>query len=132
MNATSSRLKLISYIALLASIGFGITGQLLMKHTMSNPSGGLFTWSFIQQLVIALTIYSLGVANWILALRSVKLSIAYPLSSLNYVGILVGSYYLFGETITLTRIVGVILIFIGVLFVVLPIKKHKQLQRDSS
>ncbi|MCV3214654.1 EamA family transporter [Plectonema radiosum NIES-515] len=133
MNAESSpsRLKLISYLTLFLSIAFGIVGQLLMKHTMSNKSEGLFTWTFIQQLVLALSVYSLGIVNWIFALRTVKLSIAYPLSSLNYVGILFGSYYFFDEKITLIRVVGVVLIFLGVLLVALPIK-NSQIQKGVS
>jgi multidrug transporter EmrE-like cation transporter len=122
MNSESpSRLKFISYAALFTSIAFGIVGQLLMKYTMSHTGEGLLAWSFLQKLVIALTTYSLGILNWIFALRVVKLSIAYPLTSLNYVGILLGSYYFFGEQITLIRVVGVILIFAGVLLVALPI-----------
>ncbi|MBR8835671.1 MAG: EamA family transporter [Stigonema ocellatum SAG 48.90 = DSM 106950] len=132
MNSESppSRLKLISYTALLASIGFGITAQLLMKHTMSSTGKG-FTMSSIIELLIALTIYSLGIVNWIFALRVVKLSIAYPLTSLNYVGILLGSYYIFNEKITPLRVLGVVLIFIGVLFVALPIKSGKHIQAGS-
>nr|WP_229548607.1 EamA family transporter [Nostoc sp. CHAB 5836] len=90
---------------------------------MSHRNEGIFTWIFIQQLVLSISVYCLGVVNWILALRSVKLSVAYPLTSLNYVGILFGSYYFFNEVITLTRIAGVITIFIGVLLVVIPLKK---------
>jgi len=133
MNAESSpsRLKLISYLTLFLSIAFGIVGQLLMKHTMSNKTEQLFTWTFIQQLVLALSVYSLGIVNWIFALRTVKLSIAYPLTSLNYVGILLGSYYFFDEKITLIRVVGVVLIFLGVLLVALPIKNSK-IQKGAS
>ncbi|MGI8499977.1 MAG: EamA family transporter [Hassallia sp.] len=133
MNGESSpsRLKLISYLTLFLSIAFGIVGQLLMKHTMSNKTEQLFTWAFIQQLVLALSVYSLGIVNWIFALRTVKLSIAYPLTSLNYVGILLGSYYFFDEKITLIRVVGVVLIFLGVLLVALPIK-DSQIQKGAS
>ncbi len=133
MNAESSpsRVKLISYLTLFLSIAFGIVGQLLMKHTMSNKTEGLFTWTFIQQLVLALSVYSLGIVNWIFALRTVKLSIAYPLTSLNYVGILLGSYYFFDEKITLIRVVGVVLIFLGVLLVALPIK-NSQIRKGAS
>ncbi len=116
------RQKILSYGTLFASIGFGIVGQLLMKRTMSSSTVG-FNWTFTQQLILALTVYSLGIVNWILALRVVKLSIAYPLTSLNYVGILFGSYYLFDEKITPIRIAGVVLIFLGVLLVALPIQK---------
>ena len=125
-ESLSHRLKLISYTALFVSIGFGIVGQLLLKHTMSGTGQGLFTWSFFHQLFMALTIYSLGIVNWIFALRSVKLSIAYPLTSLNYVGILLGSHYFFHESITTLRVVGVVLIFLGVLLVALPLKTRKQ------
>ena len=133
MNAESSpsRLKLISYLTLFLSIAFGIVGQLLMKHTMSNKTEQLFTWTFIQQLVLALSVYSLGIVNWIFALRTVKLSIAYPLTSLNYVGILLGSYYFFDEKITLIRVIGVVLIFLGVLLVALPIK-NRQIHKGAS
>ncbi|MBN3946466.1 MAG: EamA family transporter [Nostoc sp. NMS7] len=118
-----SHFKITPYIILFISILFSISGQLLMKHTMSHTNEGLFTWVFIQQLTLAVSVYCLGIVNWILALRSVKLSIAYPLTSLNYVGILFGSYYFFNEVITLTRIAGVITIFLGVLLVVIPLKK---------
>ncbi|MEH1793249.1 small multidrug resistance protein [Nostoc sp. 'Peltigera membranacea cyanobiont' 213] len=118
-----SNFKIIPYFILFVSILFSISGQLLMKNTMSHAEEGLFTWEFIQKLVLAVSVYCLGVVNWILALRSVKLSVAYPLTSLNYVGILFGSYYFFNEVITLTRIAGVITIFMGVLLVVLPVKK---------
>ena len=121
----SSNFKIIPYIILFVSILLSICGQLLMKNAMLYTSEGVFTWDFIQKLSLAITVYCLGIVNWILALRSVKLSIAYPLTSLNYVGILFGSYYFFNEVITLTRLVGVVTIFLGVLLVVIPIKKLK-------
>lgn len=94
-----------------------------MKKAMSYNSDTFFTWSFGLQLGIALLVYTIGVMNWVLALRSVKLSIAYPLTSLNYVGILFGSYYFFREEITVNRIIGITLVFAGSLFVVLGSKK---------
>lgn len=128
---SNSKLKLISYVTLFASIAFSIVGQLLMKHTMSNTAEGFFTQSFIQQLALAIITYSLGVMNWVVALRFIKLSVAYPLTSLNYVGILLGSHYFFHEEITLIRVVGVALIFIGVLFVVIPVK-NRTVQKGAS
>ncbi|MBX9254450.1 EamA family transporter [Desmonostoc muscorum CCALA 125] len=120
-----SRFQITSYVILLVSVLFSISGQLLMKHTMSNSHEGLFTWEFIQQLTLSVTVYCLAIVTWILALRTVKLSIAYPVTSLNYVGILFGSYYFFNEEITLTRILGVLTIFLGVLLVVIPLKSSQ-------
>ncbi|WP_445636586.1 EamA domain-containing protein [Nostoc sp. DSM 114161] len=121
----NSRFQITSYIILLVSILFSISGQLLMKHTMSNSHAGLLNWQFLQQLALSVAVYCLGIVSWILALRTVKLSIAYPVTSLNYVGIFLGSYYFFNEVITLTRILGVLTIFTGVLLVVIPIKKSQ-------
>ena len=102
-----------------------------MKRTMSNTGESLLSWSFLQQLVLALSVYTFGVVNWVFALRFVKLSVAYPLTSLNYVGILLGSYYFFNEAVTPGRIVGVFLVFIGVLLVVLPVKSNSRLRQGS-
>jgi len=129
MNSSPApRFKVISYAALFASILFGIVGQLLMKYTMSHKAGELLSWTFIQQLALALTVYSLGVINWIYALRFVKLSIAYPLTSLNYVGIILGSYYFFNEEITVVRVVGIALVFTGVVLVAIPVNFAKRSQ----
>ena len=124
-TSQSSNFKIIPYIILFVSILFSICGQLLMKNAMIHTNEEVLNWEFLQKLSLAITVYCLGIVNWILALRSVKLSIAYPLTSLNYVGILFGSYYFFNEVITLTRIVGVITIFWGVILVVNPIKQLK-------
>lgn len=120
-----SRVQITSYIILLVSVLFSISGQLLMKHTMSNSHQGLLNWEFLQQLALSVTVYCLAIVTWILALRTVKLSIAYPVTSLNYVGILLGSSYFFNEVITVTRILGVLTIFAGVLLVVIPLKKSQ-------
>ena len=123
----SSRIGFIAYITLLASIAFSITGQLLMKWTMLNSLEALFTQSFWQQLILAVGFYSLGVVNWVIALRFIKLSVAYPVASLDYIGILLGSHYFFNDEIPPIRLVGVFFVFVGVLLVALPQKKHRSM-----
>jgi multidrug transporter EmrE-like cation transporter len=107
----------VAYLHLAASIGFGVAGQLLMKsaalNSAQNPQGLISLAT-----LLALGVYGLGVVNWILALRNVNLGVAYSVSSLNYVGIFLGSYFLFDEVITVQRLIGVGLIFIGVLLIV--------------
>lgn len=114
-----SRRRVIAIAALIASIGLGTIGQLMLKsaalHSVSGPLG----LGTAVRTVLALGVYSLGIANWIVALRDVKLSVAYPVSSLNYVGILAGSAWLFGERIGMMRLSGVLLIVAGVMLVVL-------------
>src|ERR1700674_116613 len=111
--SNDERVPTIYYAALYSSIGFGVAGQLLMKWAALGTVGSASVWTSLPNLIVALAVYSLGVLNWIFALRGVRLSVAYSLSSLNYVGILFGSYYWFGEQIGGMRIVGVLLIFTG-------------------
>jgi multidrug transporter EmrE-like cation transporter len=121
--------RTIAYLALTASLVFGIGGQLLMKsaalNSVSQGSHGLISVATL----IALGVYGLGVINWIIALRGVNLGVAYSLSSLNYVGIFLGSYFLFNEVITTQRLIGVALIFLGVLLIV--IRAHSVTTRSA-
>ena len=103
--------------ALSLSILFGVAGQLLMKWAALRTVGAPLTWSLVPSLGLALFVYSLGIANWVVALRHLRLSVAYPLTSLNYVGILAGSYYWFGEHVSLGRAAGVAMIFLGVMLI---------------
>ena len=123
------RLKAAHYFALCLSIAFGVAGQLLMKWAALGTTAPVSAWVALPQLTLALGIYSFGVLNWIFALRGVKLSVAYSLSSLNYVGILLGSHYWFGEQISDLRIGGVSLIFLGVMCIVLLSKAPRRRDR---
>lgn len=52
---------------------------------------------------------------WILILKKVSISLAYPMMSLTYVIILVFSYLIFNETITTYNIIGTALIITGII-----------------
>lgn len=68
-------------------------------------------------IFFGLVLYVLSVALWIFVLAKVDVSYAYPLSSLGYVlTALVGAYCL-GETLSLTRWCGIIVILGGVYLV---------------
>jgi len=109
----------LAFAPLCASILLGIAGQLMLKWSAVHVVGAPFSVLSAVQLGAALLIYSLGVVNWVLALRRLRLSVAYPVTSVSYVGILCGSYWWFGEQITVWRALGVVLIFFGVMLVVL-------------
>jgi drug/metabolite transporter (DMT)-like permease len=90
-----------------------------MKAAALQTVGSAIDLSLLFVLVSALLVYSLGVMNWIFALRHLDLSIAYPLTALSYAGILGGSYYWFGERLSAVRLIGVVFIFAGVMLVAL-------------
>lgn len=61
---------------------------------------------------IALYILSMGV--WIVVLSKLPVSVAYPLLSIGYVVTAIFGYFLFGESISIAKIVGITVIIIGV------------------
>lgn len=68
-------------------------------------------------LIGGLFFFGLGFLVWVLILNKVPLGSAAPLMSLGYVFILVLSYFLFKEPITATKIVGVLVILLGVIII---------------
>ena len=61
-----------------------------------------------------LACYVISVVVWIMALSRVEVSIAYPMLSIGYVVNALAAWYLFGEAVTVSRIVGIGIIIIGV------------------
>ena len=61
-----------------------------------------------------LTCYAISVVVWILALSRVEVSIAYPMLSIGYVVNAVAAYVLFGEAVSVQRLVGIGIIIVGV------------------
>ena len=64
-----------------------------------------------------LTCYVISVVVWILALSRVEVSIAYPMLSIGYVVNAAAAWWLFGEAVSLTRLVGIGVIIVGVYIV---------------
>ncbi len=61
-----------------------------------------------------LACYVISVVVWIMALSRVEVSIAYPMLSIGYVVNALAAWYLFGEAVTISRIVGIGIIIVGV------------------
>lgn len=102
---------------------FGICGQLLLKRGMNGISVTVNGLGMIQQMVFSpwvisgLLVYGTGVIFWLLALSNFELSYVYPFASLSYIGIIIGSYFLFKERITMMRVLGIAVIIAGVLII---------------
>lgn len=65
-------------------------------------------------IVAGLGCYVISVAVWIVGLSRVPVSIAYPMLSLGYVVNAVAAHYLLGESVTLSRWLGIGFIIVGV------------------
>ena len=117
----------IAIIYILISVVTSTVGQLLLKQGMNNMgsitlSADQFlstTWKMATNpyVFIGLVIYLAGTIFWLAALSRVDLSYAYPFASLSYVVMLVASWMMFDEKITISRLIGTVVIGIGVLLI---------------
>jgi multidrug transporter EmrE-like cation transporter len=64
-----------------------------------------------------LACYVVSVAVWIVGLSRVPVSIAYPMLSVGYIVNAVAAWYLFGESLTAQKLVGIAFIIAGVFLV---------------
>jgi uncharacterized membrane protein len=90
-----------------------------MSAISQNAAGGSVLMRIITSpwVIIGMVLYATGVLFWLLALSHGELSQIYPFSSLAYIGIVIGSYFIFHERITLLRLVGVGIIICGLIVI---------------
>ncbi|PZE19619.1 hypothetical protein CBW46_017950 [Paenibacillus xerothermodurans] len=111
------------YIWLIASIALGAAGQVLMKWGIESLKTGDASAAIGAKLLTAwpvvagLASYGLSSVFWLLALRRFPLSTAYPMVSLSYILVMVLSFYLFQETISIQKWAGAVVICAGVLLI---------------
>lgn len=76
-------------------------------------------WRILTEphIVGGLLCYVLSVAIWIAALARVEVSVAYPMLSIGYVVNALAAWILFGELLSAQKIVGILVIIVGVFLV---------------
>lgn len=99
---------------LAASLIFGVSGQLLLKFAIDTVRAQPAAWLSYAWLVAGFGVYAVGVCSWMLCLGYLDLSYAYPFTGLNYVMVLAASWLLFDEHVSVQRIIGVVIICVGV------------------
>lgn len=117
----------VAIVYIMISVLAGAIGQVLLKKGMGsmgpltltiNQLGGvLWRMGTNPYVIIGLAIYVSGTVFWLTALSRVDLSYAYPFASLSYVIMLIASWLLFNENITPLRLLGTLIVCIGVLLI---------------
>ncbi|PPD56391.1 MAG: 4-amino-4-deoxy-L-arabinose transferase [Methylotenera sp.] len=120
-------MNLQSFCLILAGVFLNATAQLFLKNgTTSLGVISLQAHNFMQTIlkitlqpyiVAGLMCYVLSVAIWIGALSRVDVSIAYPMLSIGYIVNAIAAWYLFGESITNFKILGMFFIIAGTYFI---------------
>ncbi|WP_421903667.1 hypothetical protein [Maridesulfovibrio sp.] len=110
-----------SYLLVACSVILGVLGQLFMKKGMVvlGPLGEpsimtAFTIIFQPWVFGGLVSYGLAMIIWVAVLSRLDLSYAYPLLSSGYVLVAIGSWWMFGDSISATRWTGILVISAGV------------------
>jgi small multidrug resistance pump len=104
-----------SYAALLASILLGVGGQILLKTgaERSADTVGQFLDAFT---IVGLVTYALAAVFYILAIKKIPVTLAFPSVSLSYIAVAIAAHYLWGEPLGLPQFLGIALIATGIFF----------------
>ena len=112
----------VSMIWLILAIAANITANLFLKAGATIAASRLdatmldklFGLAVSPKIWIGTGFAALLLVAYLMALRNVPVSLAYPLTTgLAMLGIMLGGSVFFGETITITKVAGTILIVIG-------------------
>lgn len=116
-------IRFLDYFYILATIGFTVYGQLILKWRISQfgsmPIDFLGKIKFFTFLFLDPFIFSgffaafLASLAWMAAMTKFELNHAYPFMSLNFVMVLLLGYWFLSEPITLHRVLGIGLIVLG-------------------
>ncbi|GGF50621.1 membrane protein [Azorhizobium oxalatiphilum] len=113
-----------SMLFLLAlSVVCDVTGQLAFKKgadTLPRPANlGVFLVALFRApwLLLGIAIYCAEFAIWIRVLMIAPLGIAFPLASLNIIGIMLASHLVLGEPINRRQYAGAVLVMAGIALV---------------
>jgi multidrug transporter EmrE-like cation transporter len=116
-----------SFGLILLGVLLNAAAQLLLKA--GTNAVGRFEFSAVNILPVGMKLafephimggiacYVVSLVVWIMGLSRVEVSIAYPMLSIGYVLNALAAWYLFGESVTMTRLVGIGVIIIGVYIV---------------
>lgn len=117
----------ISIVYILFGVLAAAVGEVLLKHGMNQIGPVTLNLNDIFSILWGigtnpfvfggLVLYLGGLVFWLAALSRVDLSYAYPFASLSYIIMLIASGLFLGEQISPTRLIGTLIIAIGVLVV---------------
>jgi multidrug transporter EmrE-like cation transporter len=100
---------------LLLKMGMQAVGH--FEFNLQNVPG--IGWKVVTNYYIlgGLSCYVISVVLWLLALSRMDVSVAYPMASLGYIATAIAGYFLLQEDLSLTKVLGILVIMIGVYLV---------------
>ena len=115
------------YLLFLLLLFLGTAGQILLKMEANqlmplapkiNSFGSFMSVIFLflrsYKILMVLFLYGIGFFTWIFILSKFELSYAFPIMAIMYIVILFSSWIFLGEHINVLRIIGTLVISIGI------------------
>jgi len=113
-------------VFLLASVFLGACGQLLLKLGVNRIGDIDLSWPAVVQTLLSIftnlwvmtgiVCFVTSMILWIKVLSKMELSKAYPSVSISYIIVFVFSVILFNESVSFAKILGMVLVSIGVYY----------------
>ncbi len=107
---------LLYYVSLAVGILLGIAGQVALKSA-ANDSATLVDQFLSPLTMVGFTIYVLAAFCYIVALKKIPVSIAFPSVSASYAIVAVLAHILWAEPLGWPQIAGIVLIGGGVILI---------------
>lgn len=100
--------SLLAFIAVVSSVIANVYSKKASQH--------LSVWTdFISfDILMCMLFYGLGTTTYLLLLRKVPMSTAYPLFSSTFVLVILVSHFYFGEVIDTLKLAGIVLVLLGI------------------
>ncbi len=101
------------YAALAVSILLGVAGQILLK------AGAMRTRDMVAQFLdgftlLGLATYAIAAVLYIVAIKKIPISLAFPTVSLSYVAVALAAHLMWGEPLGVPQLGGIALIAVGI------------------
>ena len=100
------------YVCLWSGIVIGVGGQMLLKAGAGEPT--LVAQLLNLKTIVGLGCYVAATVCYMIAIRRIPLSVAFPSISFSYVFVLLLGTLLFGESLSFTKVVAILMIGAGV------------------
>ena len=117
-------MKILDIFLVIISNLFFVINQVAVKLWLNNKNVEIlpinllfFKKLFSWEIIIAFIFFLLGGFIWIGLLKKIDLTILYPLISISYIFSTIAGYFIFKESFSLIRYIGIFIIIIGVILV---------------
>lgn len=119
--------RIVDHFFIFATIIFTVYSQLVMRWQVmaagplpvdtSGKASYVINLLFTPWVLSGIVATFLAGVSWMLAMTKFEISYAYPFVSLNYILVLVAAFFLFNETLSVTKLIGSALVVVGVVVV---------------